>query len=74
MGVTLPRNGQYELFIYLGRIQCFDDLDFSPIRETAEIHNWIRSQPNDLWRAMDSQYNVYYLQPKLYNWFKLRWS
>lgn len=68
-----PRNNQYELFIYVGLIQCFDDSDFTPIKETSEIHNWIQNQPKDLWRTMKPKYNVYYLQPKLYTWFKLRW-
>jgi hypothetical protein len=72
--MSLPRNGTYELFCHLGLIHCFDDPGFC-IRDVAEIHEWIRQQPTDLWRGMDEPYayTVYYLQPELYIWFKMRW-
>lgn len=70
----MPRNGQYELFIYATLVNCFDDPDFRTFRETPELHEWIQQQPTDLWRTLKPKYNVYYLQPELYTWFKLRWG
>ena len=72
----LPRKGQYELFINRNKIFCFDDPGFEPIAERDEIHAWIRSQDSSQWSNMDEPYDrvVYYLQPELYLFFKLRWQ
>jgi len=72
---SLPRNGEYELFTSAGNIYCFDDKSFKPIQDDDVIHQWIRQQPTNLWRDLKFPFhNVYYLQPELYTWFKIRWS
>jgi hypothetical protein len=71
-----PRNGRYELFIFNGRVKCFDDPLFDTIPESDELHEWVRHQPKKLWSGMKPPHDkiAYYLQPELYTWFKLRWS
>ena len=72
----LPRNGRYELFIFNGRVNCYDDPLFDAITESEELHEWISQQPKKLWSCMEPPYHkiAYYLQPVLYSWFVLRWS
>ena len=71
-----PRNGRYELFIFKGMVNCYDDPLFDAILESDDLHKWIRQQPKKLWSGMKPPYDkiAYYLQPELYTWFKLRWS
>lgn len=70
-----PRNGQYEIFIHLGRVLCLDDPDWNIKDESEDIHTWIRSQAAG-WYNMETPHDrvAYYLDPKLYMLFKLKFS
>ena len=71
----LPRNGQYELFTFQGKTYCFDDPSFDGpaiIYPPEEMWSWLRSQTEC--RPMDHSNVAYYLSPKLYLMWKLRWT
>ena len=75
----LPRKGQYELFIYRGLVHCFDDPAQEAWKETIEMTAWLDKQSKDLCRAFrtdpkQNKANAYYLDPKLYFLWKLKWS
>lgn len=70
----LPRNNQYELFTTKNRTYCFDDLDIAHITPSDEMFQWLRAQPKELCRPMDETNVAYYLQPKLYLMWKLRYN
>ena len=74
-----PRNGQYELFTYSRKTYCFDDPDFGPnpaiINAPEEMWQWLRSQPGC--RPLEDFPNdnaAYYLDPKTYLMWKLKWA
>ena len=72
-----PRGGLYEIFIHNRKVYCFDDRDLSVnfIPEQESIHKWIQQQDPELWYSMDPPHDrtAYYLSPKLYFLFKLKW-
>jgi hypothetical protein len=71
----LPRNGQYELFTFQGKTYCFDDPSFDGpaiIYPPEEMWSWLRSQTEC--RPMDHSNVAYYLSPKLYLMWKLKWT
>lgn len=72
---TFPRNGQYELFIYKNKVHCFDDPDWTATDESEDLHTWVRNQPSG-WYNMEKPHDrtAYYLDPKLYLMFKLKFS
>lgn len=70
----LPRNGQYELFTHQGKTHCFDDLDLPAIAATPEMFAWLRSQPKSECRPMDETNVAFYLTPKMYLIWKLKWA
>jgi hypothetical protein len=75
---NLPRNNRYEIFSTGGRTYCFDDSSWTNyIISTSEMFEWIRSQDSALWEPMknDPDSNVaLYLDPKLYQIWKLKWT
>jgi len=76
---TLPRNGQYEIFSNAGRTYCFDDPGFVWMYTPEGMFEWIREQDPALWTDMTQLHgwrddnSAFYLQPKLYLLWKLRW-
>lgn len=70
------RNGQYELFTHNNKTYCFDDPDFgaSPaiINAPEEMWNWLRRQKGC--KPMDFSNVAYYLDPKLYLIWKLKFT
>ena len=71
----LPRNGQYELFTFQGKTYCFDDPFFDGpaiVYPPEEMWSWLRSQTEC--RPMDHSNVAYYLSPKLYLMWKLKWT
>ena len=78
MGMShLPRNGQYELFMFRGVARCFDDpsVDFVPI--TNEMVDWLKAQPIEVCRPYPSNETLtataWYLSPEMYLLWKLKW-
>lgn len=74
----LPRNGQYELFIYLGKMHCFDDPDLHYVLVNDDMINWLNQQDKRLcrpYKAVSTQTNpcCYYLKPEMYLIWKLKW-
>ena len=70
----LPRNDQYELFSCHGNTFCFDDMSFTHIQTPPGMFEWLRSQPRDLCQPMDDTNIAFYLQPKLYLLWKLKYA
>jgi hypothetical protein len=70
----LPRKGQYELFSHGMKTHCFDDLDLEAVKSTPEMFEWLRSQDPELCRPMDDTNVAFYLDPKLYLLWKLKWA
>lgn len=70
----LPRNGQYELFTYGGKTHCFDDLELDAVKSKPEMFQWLREQDPALCRPMDDTNVAFYLQPKMYLMWKLKWA
>ncbi|NBO22724.1 hypothetical protein EBU94_05210 [bacterium] len=75
----LPRRNQYELFMYRGKVFCFDDPSWKEIDETDELHMWFTKQNNSLFYPYKGEISkskpiCYYLQPSLYLIFKLTWQ
>lgn len=72
----LPRKGQYELFTHNGKTYCFDDLTFDGnpaiINAPEEMWAWLRSQSEC--RSMDKTNTAYYLTPKCYLMWKLKYA
>ena len=76
--MSLPRNGRYEIFSTGGRTYCFDDPGWENYLNTdPAMFDWIRSQDPGLWSPMkqapDSDV-AFYLDPKLYFLWKLKWA
>lgn len=72
----LPRNGQYELFTFQSKTYCFDDPFFdgpAVSNPPEEMWDWLRSFP-DQCRPLDDTNVAYYLTPKLYLMWKLKWT
>jgi len=70
----MPRNGEYELFTYKGTIVCMDDPDIPRIEFSEEIAEWIREQDHLMWRSLSPpNQDIFYLKPKLYMMWKLKW-
>lgn len=71
-----PRNGRYELFTHNKKTYSFDDNDFGPdpavINAPQEMWTWLRSQSGC--KPMDDTNVAYYLEPKTYIIWKLRWT
>lgn len=72
-----PRNGQYELFTYMGKTYCFDDLELGsdPAVTNApeEMWTWLRNQEGC--RALGDYGNTaYYLDPRTYLIWKLKYA
>jgi hypothetical protein len=76
IGDHLPRNGQYELFTHNGKTYSFDDRDIdmpAVVNAPSEMFEWLRSQPGCL--SLDNFDNTaFYLTPKTYLLWKLRWT
>lgn len=70
----LPRNGRYELFSTGGRTHCFDDLELPAIKSTPEMFDWLRKQDPVLCKPMDDTNVAFYLDPKIYLMWKLKWA
>lgn len=73
----LPRNGQYEIFSCVGVTYCFDDLEFEPIGTPEGMFEWIRAQDPEQWKPvkiMPDSNTAFYLTPKLYMMWKLKWT
>jgi hypothetical protein len=73
----LPRNGQYEIFTYSGWTHCFDDTELDSIKTPPGMFEWIRSQDPKLWHGMShypDENAAFYLEPKLYLLWKLKWA
>ena len=70
----LPRNGRYELFTYGGKTHCFDDLDIDVVKAKPEMFEWLRNQDPELCHSMDETNVAFYLDPKLYLIWKLKWA
>lgn len=73
----LPRKGEYELFTHNRKTYCFDDVEFDSnpaiVNAPDEMWTWLRSHP-DLCRPMDHTNTAYYLDPKLYLIWKLKYA
>lgn len=71
-----PRNGRYELFTHNKKTYSFDDNDFGPdpaiINAPQEMWTWLRSQSGC--KPMDDTNVAFYLEPKTYIIWKLRWT
>lgn len=71
-----PRNNQYELFTYLNRTYCFDDPSFSEdaaiVNAPDEMWSWLRNQVGC--RPLNDTNVAYYLEPKTYLVWKLKWT
>lgn len=74
----LPRNGQYELFLYRERVYCFDDPSLESVPVSDSMISWLDKQNRRLCRPykVDPQHkpSCYYLQPELYLMWKLKWQ
>jgi hypothetical protein len=74
----LPRNGQYELFMFRGVVRCFDDPSIDAIPITAEMDDWLKAQPIEVCRPypndVGSNPSAWYLSPEMYLIWKLKWS
>lgn len=70
----LPRKGRYELFTYGGKTHCFDDLDLDAVKARPEMFAWLRTQDPTLCSPLDDTDVAYYLDPKLYLIWKLKWG
>lgn len=71
----MPRGGEYELFTYGGITQCYDDSNIT-INTPDGMFEWIRAQDPAEWRGMidyPTRNTAFYLTPKLYLLWKLRW-
>jgi hypothetical protein len=72
----LPRKGQYELFTHNRKTYCFDDMTLGSepaiINAPDEMWVWLRSQSEC--RPLDETNVAYYLSPKLYLMWKLKWA
>ncbi len=72
----LPRKGQYELFTNNRKTYCFDDTTFDSkpaiINAPDEMWAWLRSQRECI--PLDETNVAYYLSPKLYLIWKLKWT
>ena len=72
----LPRNGRYELFTHNRKTYCFDDPGFGPepaiFRAPDEMWSWLRDQPGC--EPLDDTNVAYYLEPKTYIIWKLKWT
>lgn len=73
---TSPRNGQYELFTHNRKTYCFDDADFQTepavVNAPEEMWLWLRNQIGC--RPLDDTNVAYYLNPKTYLIWKLKWT
>jgi hypothetical protein len=74
MSSHLPRNGRYELFSYLNKVHCFDDLDLEAIPASEEMFAWLRQQPADICKPMDDTNVAFYLTSEMYLIWKLKWT
>ena len=72
----LPRNGRYELFTHSKKTYSFDDPDFGPdpaiINAPQEMWVWLRTQSGV--SPLDDTNVAYYLEPKTYLIWKLKWT
>ena len=63
MGMTVSETGKVEHLAYL---------DWVEIMTGPEMEDWIESNDNSLW--MEMYPGIYWLHPKLYVWWKLKWK
>jgi hypothetical protein len=71
----LPRNGRYELFTHGLKTHCFDDLSLdNPVKARPEMFEWLRAQDSELCKPMDDTNVAFYLDPKIYVLWKLKWA
>ena len=71
----LPRNGRYELFTHGMKTHCFDDLSLEhPVKARPEMFAWLRKQDPSECKPMDGTDVAYYLTPKMYMLWKLKWA
>lgn len=72
----LPRKGQYELFTFNHKTYSFDDPTFGSdpaiINAPTKMFEWLRAQPEC--RPLGECNTAYYLTPKLYLIWKLKWT
>jgi hypothetical protein len=68
----LPRRGQYELFTFNGVTQCYDDPGSDSVPARPEMFEWLRNQSGV--QPMDDTDMVYYLEPRTYLLWRLRWA
>ena len=72
----LPRNGQYELFIYANKVHCFDDPSLESFKISADnlgkMLYWLNDQDSVECRRYTDY--AWYLQPKAYLIWKLTWA
>lgn len=77
IGDHLPRNGEYELFVYDGKTFVFDDLDINmPAVDNTppEMLEWLRSQSGCRAMKYQSCDCAFYLTPETYLLWKLKWT
>ena len=68
-----PRNGHYELFTHSRRTYCFDEgPDPVVVNAPDEMWQWLREQPGC--KPLDDTNVAYYLDPKTYLIWKLKWT
>jgi hypothetical protein len=77
MGMSnYPRNGRYELFTYSRKTYSFDDPTFGAnpaiVDAPGEMWIWLRNQEGC--RPLDDTNVAYYLEPKIYIVWKLKWT
>lgn len=70
----LPRKGRYELFTHGLKTHCFDDLELEAVPARPEMFAWLREQDPNECRPMDDTDVAYYLTPKMYMMWKLKWA
>lgn len=67
-----PRNGEYELFTFNGVTHCFDDPGSDSVPARPEMFAWLRNQSGA--QPMDDTDVAYYLEPRTYLLWRLRWG
>lgn len=76
VGKHLPRNGQYELFIFNNIVHCFDDLLLTEFKispdDFGKMLGWLQDRIDEGCRRCED--HVWYLTPNMYLLWKLRWA
>lgn len=70
----LPRKGQYELFIgNTNTVFCFDDPNHQPVPASEEMFKWLNNLPTTECRPFSGN-AAFYLTPRAYLMWKLKWT